>query len=135
MYTPIRYQQRFQNFEKSYTLLKSIATVEHPSEGEKMGLIQAFEMCFELSWKMMNDYLEFNGYAEVKGPRETLKKCLQDGILHHADIWMDMLEKRNQTVHLYDEEIAKQMDAHLHGDYLIAFDECYQYFQQKFSES
>ena len=68
----IRYIQRFENFEKSYLLLKSSLSIQNPSIVEKAGIIQFFETSFELSWKLMKDYEIYLGY-EVKSPREAIK--------------------------------------------------------------
>jgi hypothetical protein len=44
-----RWQQRFQNFNKAFLLLKSTVTLEQPSVIEGAGMIQFFEMSFELA--------------------------------------------------------------------------------------
>ena len=49
----IRYKQRFENFEKSFLLLKQALDIDEPSIVEKAGAIQFFEISFELSWKLM----------------------------------------------------------------------------------
>lgn len=69
----IRWKQRFENFNKSYTLLDRYSKREDLSELEQAGLIQFFEMTFELAWKVLKDYLESEGYI-VKSPRETIKQ-------------------------------------------------------------
>ena len=46
-----RWQQRFENFEKAYKLLERTLQIKNPSEAEKGGLIQFYEVAFELAWK------------------------------------------------------------------------------------
>ncbi len=55
----IRWKQRFQNFEKAYKVFEKILKIKNPNKAEKMGLIQAFEISFELSWKLLKDHLIF----------------------------------------------------------------------------
>ncbi len=45
----IRWKQRFQNFEKSYLFLRKILDTKKPSEAERGGLIQFYEISFELA--------------------------------------------------------------------------------------
>ncbi|MCK4345422.1 MAG: nucleotidyltransferase substrate binding protein, partial [Bacteroidales bacterium] len=59
----IRWKQRFQNFEKAFLLLEKAVSIDNPSEVERAGLIQFFEITFELSWKLMADYLEELGFV------------------------------------------------------------------------
>ncbi|WP_043988508.1 nucleotidyltransferase substrate binding protein, partial [Caldibacillus thermoamylovorans] len=72
----IRPQQRFDNFKKSYQLLEKYSSLELTSEIEKAGLIQFFEITFDLALKVLKDYLEAQGYI-VKSPRETIKQAYQ----------------------------------------------------------
>ncbi|MCC3359716.1 nucleotidyltransferase substrate binding protein [Bacillus sp. REN16] len=101
----IRWQQRFENFEKSYKLLEKYSQQELTSEIEKAGIIQFFEMTFELAWKVLKDYLEAQGFI-VKSPRETIKQAFQMGIIQEGHVWIDALSKRNLTTHTYDEAFA-----------------------------
>lgn len=106
----IRWQQRFQNFEKAFLLLERSVTIEPLSEIERAGLIQFFEMAFELSWKTMKDYLEAQGFL-VKTPRETIKQAFQIELIGDGQTWLQALEDRNLTTHTYDEETAMQIES------------------------
>ncbi|MDD4754079.1 MAG: nucleotidyltransferase substrate binding protein [Desulfitobacteriaceae bacterium] len=104
----IRWKQRFINFEKSYKLLDKYIDQPLDTEIERAGIIQLFEIAFELSWKLMKDYLEDIGYS-MKSPRETIKQAYQTGLIDEGHIWIDALTDRNLTVHTYDEKLAKKM--------------------------
>lgn len=69
-----RYLQRFENFEKSFKLLEQALAIKTPTIIEKAGAIQFFESSFELSWKLMKDYLDFSGYR-VNSPRDAIKQA------------------------------------------------------------
>ena len=92
----IRWKQRFENFNKSYTLLKKYSSGPIVTELEKAGIIQFFEMTFELGWKVLKDYLESEGYI-VKTPRDTIKQAFQVGIIENGHVWIDALSNRNLT--------------------------------------
>lgn len=57
----IRWQQRFQNFEKALRGLEEALAIEQPDVVQRAGLIQFFEITFELAWKLLKDYLEAEG--------------------------------------------------------------------------
>ena len=69
----IRWKQRFTNFEKALRLLADAIQLESLSEVERAGLIQFYEMAFELAWKLMKDYLEKEGYT-INSPRQAIKQ-------------------------------------------------------------
>ena len=104
----IRWRQRFTNFEKSYKSLSKYIDIPIETELERAGIIQLFEISFELAWKLMKDYLEFQQLI-VKSPREAIKQAYQIELIDDGHIWIDALTDRNLTVHTYDEELAKKM--------------------------
>lgn len=101
-----RWRQRFENFEKSYLSLEKYVHYPIKTELERAGLIQLFEVTFELCWKVLKDYLEAEGYI-VKGPRDTIKQAFQMGLLEDGHVWIDALSDRNLTTHTYDEAVAE----------------------------
>lgn len=106
----IRWKQRYHNFSKSFRLLNDTleSDIEALNDLEAMGLIQAFEMSFELAWKTLKDFLEYEGY-DVKSPRGTIREAFKQGYLPSAETWLQCLEDRNATTHAYDEEMAEQV--------------------------
>lgn len=111
-----RWRQRFINFEKSFQSLSKYIDQPINTEIERAGIIQLFEIAFELSWKLMKDYLEALGFSP-KSPRETIKQAYQTGLIEDGHIWIDALADRNLTVHTYDENLAKRMT----GDIVLAY--------------
>lgn len=101
----IRYKQRFSNFEKSFLLLEKYISNTNFSELERAGIIQIFEMTFELSWKLLKDFLESEGII-VKSPRESIKTAFQNEIIINGHVWIDALTNRNLSAHTYDEALA-----------------------------
>ena len=120
----IRWKQRFENFEKAYLVLKE--NVDHPikTDLERAGLIQLFEMTFKLSWKVLKDYLEAEGYS-VRSPRETLKQAFQMGLIGEGHIWIDALSDRNLTTHTYDETLAEKLVKDIRENYFPAIEKMY----------
>ena len=121
----IRWKQRFENFDKSYKLLNKYAKQPITTELERAGIIQFFEMTFELAWKVLKDYLEAQEYL-VKSPRETVKQAFQIGLIDNGHVWMDALSNRNLTTHTYDEELANKMTNEIITMYLPELDKMFE---------
>lgn len=106
----IRWKQRFQNFEKAYLLLNEIADrdIDSFSQLEKEGVVKRFEIIIELSWKVLKDYLENEGYDNVKNGKQAIRQAFQDEIITDAEDWMKALQQRNLTSHTYDDDILDE---------------------------
>lgn len=125
----IRYKQRFDNFRRAFDLLKDGMELENPSIVEKAGVIQFFEMAFELAWKLMKDYLNYQGY-DVKSPREAIKKSFEIGLIDDGKGWLEALTDRNATVHTYDEEEANEIYRRIHDRYYPLLESLYNRFAE-----
>lgn len=56
-------------------------------------------MSFELAWNMVKDYLQEQGFIDIKSPRGALKRAFEMGIIENGHHWMDLLLDRNLTAH------------------------------------
>ena len=109
MANDIRWKQRFSNFQKAKKQLDYAVCMDHYSDLERLGLIKCFEYTIELAWKTLQDLLAAKGYDSVKGPKPVVKQAFQDGYITDGNAWIIMLDSRNETVHIYDEELAQKI--------------------------
>lgn len=126
----IRWQQRFAQFKKAFLLLQEAVSIEKPSVVERAGLIQFFEMAFELAWKLIKDYEEAEGFM-VKSPRDAIKQAFEAEIIAHGHDWIDALEDRNLTTHTYNEETAIAVEQKIREKYFPLLVQLYLDFSQK----
>jgi len=119
MNNDIRWKQRFQNFERAYLLLSEVAgkDINSFSQLEQEGIVQRFEILIELSWKVLKDYLENQGYDDVKNAKKAIRQAFQDELITKAETWMSALQLRNLTSHTYDEEILKETVTFVTNDF------------------
>lgn len=102
-----RWQQRFNNYRKALAQLSS-AVQEYDDSAPnivKEGVLQRFEFTHELAWKTLKDYLEFEGHQNITGSRSAVRLAFNLGLITEGQVWMDMIESRNRTVHAYDESV------------------------------
>jgi nucleotidyltransferase substrate binding protein (TIGR01987 family) len=131
----IRWKQRFQNFSKALSHLENALQIPEPDFLQKAGIIQLFEMSFELAWNMVKDFLEEEGFVEVKSPRSALKKAFEIGLLSSGHAWMELLVDRNLTTHTYDEARATAVKELIHHKYFRLLKTLQTTFEQKIQEA
>ena len=124
----IRWKQRFSNFEKAFLRLSEIAMPSNKelSDIEKEGFIQRFEFTHELAWNVMKDFLQFKGIQGLIGSKDATKFAFQNELIDNGQIWMDMIESRNQTVHTYNDEILETQFEKIQNVYFNEFKNFYQ---------
>ncbi|MCK6388374.1 MAG: nucleotidyltransferase substrate binding protein [Zoogloea sp.] len=124
MGTDIRWQQRFDNFGRALhqlTLGVELAATRPLSDLEKQGLIQGFEYTHELAWKVLKDYLEYEGVHGIVGSRGAVREAFRRGLVEDGEAWMDMIDKRNLTSHTYNLDTANALIDDIIGSYHACF--------------
>ena len=125
-----RCRQRFTNYEKSLGHLKTTVEKEDLNDIEKAGLIQFFEVTFELSWKVMKDFLTAEGY-EVKSPRDSIKTAFEHGLIENGTLWLEALEKRNLAYYTYDDKILDELEELIIHTYYPILDDLKEVLKKK----
>ena len=101
----IRWKQRFNNYVsalRSFTEAVELSEERELSELEKKGMIQDFEVTIELSWKVLKDYFEEQGMKRIESPKSVIKEAFRQNLIEDGQIWINMLDNRNKTSHIYD---------------------------------
>jgi len=130
MQRDIRWQQRFQNFERALRSLEEALAIEQPDVVQRAGLIQFFEITFELAWKLLKDYLEAQGFTDAKSPRAVLKQAFEVELIRDGHQWLQGLQDRNLTAHTYNEETAVLVENLVRQTYYPLLSQLYQTFSQ-----
>jgi nucleotidyltransferase substrate binding protein (TIGR01987 family) len=118
--TDIRWIQRYNSFNnalKRFTDVVEHRKINELSDLEKEGLVQRFEYTSELSWKVLQDFLEYKGYTNIKGPNPVLRKSFEDGLIEDQDAWRRLITSRNITSHAYDESQVEEIVKHIYEEY------------------
>jgi nucleotidyltransferase substrate binding protein (TIGR01987 family) len=106
----IRWKQRFSNYTRAFQSLTEAVELSQQRELsslEQQGLIQSFEFTHELAWKMLKDYLEYQGITNIVGSRDASRFAFQNELIQDGAVWMQMIAARNQTTHTYNIKVAQ----------------------------
>ena len=101
--------RKYENFCAAFDNLKDIYNYEEPFDNVVLtGLVALYEICFEQSWKVMKEVLEWEGVSEGQtgSPRQILKSAYKVGIIDNEELWMDALVTRNNVAHSYNKAVA-----------------------------
>lgn len=101
------------------------------------GIIGQFNLTFELAWKALQQVLRLHGVqeAETGSPREILQRGCKVGFVDDAPVWLLMLKKRNQSVHLYDEDEIDELILLIKDTFIPAFARLGKTLEKKLEEA
>lgn len=102
-----RFIQRFEVFDKAFLNLDELKARDFSSFStlEKEGIIQRFEILVNLSWKVLKDFLENEGFLIVS-PKDAIRQAFSSKLfgVDIADKWLESLNIRNLTSHTYTQD-------------------------------
>ncbi|AZT91007.1 nucleotidyltransferase [Caldicellulosiruptor changbaiensis] len=115
-----RIVEKFEDFKNALKRLEEGISIEPDRDIIIDGAIQRFEFVFELSWKLMREYLKYTG-LEINNPRGVIKYAYQNGIIEDGDKWVKMLSDRNMTSNLYNQKISYKNYQNIKFEYIELF--------------
>ena len=111
-----RVEWLIKDFEKAVNNLE-IACKEAKDDLEIDGAIKRFELCYELSWKLIREYLSDMGII-CNNPRDCFKHAYKNELIDSEDIWLKMIDDRNTLVHVYTFEESRKIFDNIKDLYL-----------------
>ena len=120
----IRWVQRFDNFKRSLKQLEmafELMDERELNELEQQGVIQAFEYNYELAWNVIKDFYQYQGVTDIQGSRDAFKLAFARGLISDGEVWLDMVKKRQLTVHTYNHATSEAILAAIIDDYYEQF--------------
>ena len=99
---------RLDNYQRALSTLDEAMVKPPANKLERDGIIQRFEYCLEISCISAKKVLEFQGY-QIDSPRNIIRELAKIGWIDNPEDWIEFLDARNKTSHLYHEEVANQL--------------------------
>lgn len=97
-----KFSQALESLKKGYR--------SDPSEIERDGIIQRFEYTLELAWKTSKRVLEQHSITS-DSPKNVFRDLGKAGWISNVELWMEFLEARNLTSHIYNKDVADRVFA------------------------
>ena len=103
--------KKHENYCKHLHVLEKAAEQDLENEFIISGIIDKFFIQFELGWKLLKELLKYEGraVAAMGYPRAIIKEAYITYNFLQEDIWLEMLENRNDMAHIYDGGIAREL--------------------------
>ena len=114
-------------------LAEAVQAASDNDELKRDGAIQRFEFTFELLWKALKIYLESTGRI-CSSPRAALKEAFKQGFFEDEPTFLEMLEDRNLSSHVYDADEAAAIFSRIKSDHLQAMQKLSKVLEAKISE-
>ena len=118
-----RLQERIESFNRAFEILSEAVNAYKNNSMNiltHMALIQSFEVCFELAWKVLKDYLDENG-VKVYLPKEVIKEAFSFEVISNGQLWIDMLNARNSISHEYNLDKVNSILMNISDEYFQEF--------------
>lgn len=122
------------NLQKAMDRLREALEVPRTDPLVVEGTIQRFEFVIEIFWKALKRALEYEGIV-VKTPRESLKQAFAAGWISDETAWLDMLDTRNTTSHLYlHEDLVEEAYDDIKKNF-TELERTYQFLRDRYANS
>jgi nucleotidyltransferase substrate binding protein (TIGR01987 family) len=107
---------KLHNFSNAvHRLEEAVEAYKSPDPGDVIrdGMIQRFEFTYELAWKTIKEYLEDIGIVDRNSPKAVIREAYAQKLITNEQVWLLMLNDRNQTSHVYKEEVAAEISTRI----------------------
>lgn len=101
-------QAQIQQFGQAINRLEE-ALDEPASAIVRDSAIQRFEFTLDLAWKTTKTVLEEKFGVVCASPKDCFREAYRQKLIEYDNYWLDLVDRRNETVHTYNEEKAQEI--------------------------
>lgn len=116
---------KYMNLKKAYNKLVEVSNLyDGKDEIVRDSLIQRFEFTYELTHKTLKEAMKYLGVTlENSFPRTIYKKAYVNNLISDDKVWINLLEDRNATSHIYNETLSDEIADRIVNLYVEAIGE------------
>lgn len=128
--------KKFHNYVSNLAVLSRAENEDLTNEFIVSGIIDKFSIQFELGWKVLKERLQYEGRTEASSgsPRSIIKTAYAVYDFMNEEIWLEMLQARNDMSHIYDGEAAKELVKKILEIYIPEFKKLQVELQKQYGE-
>lgn len=118
-----KFAVKLENYRKAVSRLAEGIT-EAETNGSltlRDGVIQRFEFTTELAWKSAREYLLSEGETGINSPKPVMRTALRTSLIADEQGWIKILDDRNATSHMYDEEQTEEIFERIKTEHIALF--------------
>lgn len=100
-------KQLYADLRRASQRLKQISNAPYSIANRDL-TIQRFDFTFEIAWKLIKTLVELQGLKPA-GARTSIRLAADMGLLNKPEKWLKFLDIRNETIHIYKEEMIERV--------------------------
>lgn len=128
--------KKYDNYVANLKVLASAEKEDLSNEFIISGVIDKFFIQFELGWKLLKELLKYEGSPQASSgsPREIIKTAYTVYDFIDENLWLSMLNSRNDMSHIYDGNAAKRMVGQILEQYIPAFEQMQKSIEKQYGQ-
>ena len=124
--------RKLEQYKSGVDRLIDVITPAVEAEYRNDAVIQRFEFCYEMAWKLLKRLLEDKGIIE-NTPKDVFRSAFAAGYLgQDTEGWYAMIKSRNLTSHVYSESMAAEIVHQIEEKYVSLLKELSHYLMENF---
>ena len=120
----------FNQFKEANKRLNEALCLKDETAIKRDAVIKRFEFTFELLWKTFKRIARFEK-LECFGPKDAFKIAFKLGLIENEELFLELIDARNKTTHVYSEEEAKKIYSFIKEKAINAFAEAEKKIEQR----
>lgn len=128
--------KKYDNFCSNLHVLSQAYEQDLENEFIISGIIDKFFVQFELGWKLLKELAKYEGrsVAASGSPRTIVKEAYKIYDFFDEEVWLEMLEQRNDLTHIYDGKKARELAELVMARYIPEFIKMEKYISEIYGE-
>jgi nucleotidyltransferase substrate binding protein (TIGR01987 family) len=133
----LRFEDGLYNYRRALGRFREAVEQRDAIEREGFGdiyldlAVKRFEFTYEMAWKTIRRCLDYLG-IDAKYPRACFKEAYALGLITQETVWLEMIEQRNITSHVYNQDEVRGLLKRL-DEYLSHFEELLKTLESRLS--